>query len=108
MSIKYEDEQKELTEKIKALRTALDKSVSKSVTVDMFIGHRLQIHTGKETHATRVLNELVEGIEVHQAEKVNGVWEQRLTIRYNCIGTIDIPMLSRCLTRRSRLIPAEA
>ena len=26
-----------------------------------------------------------------QAEKVKGVWEQRLTIHYNCIGAIDIP-----------------
>ena len=39
----------------------------------------------------RMLNELIEKIEVHQAEKVNGVWEQRLTIHYNCIGAIDIP-----------------
>jgi hypothetical protein len=38
-----------------------------------------------------MLNELVHKIEVHQAEKVNGVWEQRLIIHYNCIGAIDIP-----------------
>ena len=25
------------------------------------------------------------------AEKVNGVWEQRLRIHYNCVGTIEIP-----------------
>ena len=28
---------------------------------------------------------------VRDAEKVNGVWEQRLRIHYNCVGTIEIP-----------------
>ena len=28
---------------------------------------------------------------VTHAEKVNGVWEQRLRIHYNCVGTIEIP-----------------
>lgn len=27
----------------------------------------------------------------YDAEKVNGVWEQRLRIHYNCVGTIEIP-----------------
>ena len=31
-----------------------------------------------------------EEIVLH-AEKVNGVWEQRLRIHYNCVGTIEIP-----------------
>ena len=39
----------------------------------------------------RMLNELVEKIEVFNAEKVNGVLEQRLRIYYNCVGTIEIP-----------------
>ena len=43
------------------------------------------------TLTPRMLNELVEKIEVFNAEKVNGVWEQRLRIHYNCVGTIEIP-----------------
>ena len=38
-----------------------------------------------------MLNELIERIEVHQAEKIDGKWEQRLTIHYNCVGAIFIP-----------------
>lgn len=38
-----------------------------------------------------MLNELIEKIEVHQAEKVDGVWEQKLTIYYNCVGASFIP-----------------
>ena len=30
-------------------------------------------------------------IEVFNAEKVDGVWEQRLRIYYNCVGVIEIP-----------------
>jgi len=90
MSIKYEDEQKELTDKIKALRDAIEKSASQAVTADMFISI-VRKYTRAKKLTPRMLNELVHKIEVHQAEKVNGVWEQRLTIHYNCIGAIDIP-----------------
>ncbi|OUO97874.1 hypothetical protein B5F36_15335 [Anaerofilum sp. An201] len=41
----------------------------------------------------RMLNELIEKIEVFNAEKVDGVWEQRLRIHYNCVGIIEIPDL---------------
>ena len=36
------------------------------------------------------LASLAEG-KYPNAEKVNGVWEQRLRIHYNCVGTIEIP-----------------
>ena len=90
MARKYEDEQKELADKIKALKSALDNSTSKSVTADMFISI-VRKYTRARKLTPRMLGELIERIEVHQAEKVNGVWEQRLTIVYNCIGAIDIP-----------------
>ncbi len=90
MSRKYEDEQKELADKIKALRSALDKAASQSVTADMFIS-TVRKYTRAKKLTPRMLNELIQFIEVHQAEKVNGVWEQRLTIHYNCVGAIDIP-----------------
>lgn len=37
-----------------------------------------------------MFNGLIEKIEVHQAEKVDGIGEQRLTIYYNCVDAIDI------------------
>lgn len=90
MGQKYEDEQKELADKIKATKAALEKSTSQAVTSDMFISI-VRKYTRAKKLTPRMLNELIEKIEVHQAEKVNGVWEQRLTIHYNCIGAIDIP-----------------
>jgi site-specific DNA recombinase len=38
-----------------------------------------------------MLHELIDYIEVHQSEKIDGVNIQRLIIHYNCVGTIDIP-----------------
>ena len=90
MSRRYEDEQKELSEKIKKLRSEIEKQSSRSMTTDMFIG-LVRKYTRARKLTPRMLNELVEKIEVFNAEKVNGVWEQRLRIHYNCVGTIEIP-----------------
>ena len=90
MSRRYEDEQKELSEKIKKLRSEIENQSSRSMTTDMFIG-LVRKYTRARKLTPRMLNELVEKIEVFNAEKIDGVWEQRLRIHYNCVGTIEIP-----------------
>ena len=92
MSRRYEEEQKELAEKIKALRAEIDKQNSQSMTTDMFIS-LVRKYTCARKLTPRMLNELIEKIEVFNAEKVDGVWEQRLRIHYNCVGAIEIPDL---------------
>ena len=90
MSRRYEDEQKELSEKIKVLRSEIEKLRSKTVTTDMFIS-TVRKYTRAKKLTPRMLNELIERIEVHQAVKIDGEWVQRLTIHYNCVGAIFIP-----------------
>ncbi len=90
MSRRYEDEQKELAEKIKKLRSEIEKQSSRFMTTDMFIG-LVRKYTRARKLTPRMLNELIEKIEVFNAEKIDGVWEQRLRIHYNCVGTIEIP-----------------
>ncbi len=90
MSRRYEGEQKELAEKIKKLRSEIEKQSSRSMTTDMFIG-LVRKYTRARKLTPRMLNELIEKIEVFNAEKIDGVWEQRLRIHYNCVGTIEIP-----------------
>ena len=90
MSRRYEDEQKELAEKIKKLRSEIEKQSSRSMTTDMFIG-LVRKYTRARKLTPRMLNELIEKIEVFNAEKIDGVWAQRLRIHYNCVGTIEIP-----------------
>ena len=92
MSRRYEDEQKELAEKIKKLRSEIDKQSSQAMTTDMFIS-LVRKYTRARKLTPRMLNELVEKIEVYNAEKIDGVWEQRLRIHYNCVGEITIPKM---------------
>ena len=89
MSRRYEDEQKELAEKIKKLRSEIEKQSSQAMTTDMFIS-LVRKYTRARKLTPRMLNELVEKIEVYHAEKIDGVWEQRLRIHYNCVGEITI------------------
>lgn len=55
----------------------------------MFIA-TVRKYTRAKTLTPRMLNELIERIEVHQAEKIDGKWEQRLVIHYNRVGAIFI------------------
>ena len=92
MSRRYEEEQKELAEKIKKLRSEIEKQSSQAMTTDMFIS-LVRKYTRARKLTPRMLNELVEKIEVYHAEKIDGVWEQRLRIHYNCVGEITIPKM---------------
>ena len=58
MSRRYEEEQKELAEKIKALRTEIDKQSSQSMTTDMFIS-LVRKYTRARKLTPRMLNELI-------------------------------------------------
>ena len=64
MSRRYEREQKELAKKIKVLRFGLDKLGSRAMTSDMFIS-TVRKYTRAKKLTPRMLNELIERIEVH-------------------------------------------
>ena len=66
------------------------KGSHQSITTDMFIA-TVRKYTRAKKLTPRMLNELIERIEVHQAEKINGVYVQKLTIHFNCVGSIEIP-----------------
>ena len=90
MANRYENEQAELSEKIKKIRSELDRLNSQSISTDMFIA-TIRQYTRAKKLTPRMLNELIERIEVHQSEKIDGEWVQKLTIYYNCIGALFIP-----------------
>ena len=90
MSRRYEDEQKELSEKIKKLRSEIEKQNSRAASTDMFVSI-VRKYTRARKLTPRMLNELVEKIEVYNAEKIDGEWVQRLRIHYNCVGEMNIP-----------------
>ena len=90
MSASYEAEQAELAERIKALKAELAKETDKTMSTDMFIA-TVRKYTRAKKLTQRMLNELVDYIEVYQAEKIDGVHTQKLKIHYNCVGSIEIP-----------------
>jgi hypothetical protein len=90
MSRQYTSEQKELAEKSKALTTELERDSGKTLTIDTFI-KTVRQYTRAKKLTERMLSELIEKIEVHQSERADGVNMQRLTIHWNCIGSIEIP-----------------
>ena len=90
MSRRYEEEKKELSEKIKKLRSEIEKQSSRAASTDMFVSI-VRKYTRARKLTPRMLNELVEKIEVYNAEKIDGEWVQRLRIHYNCVGEMNIP-----------------
>lgn len=94
LSSKYDDEQKEINDKIKALSAEISEKKSKTVTSDMFLG-AVRKYTRIKKLSPQILNELIEKIEVYQSEKIDGKTVQKLKIHYNCIGTMEIPNLKQ-------------
>jgi len=90
MSKRYEVEQGELASLIKSLRTEIDRQGDKAMSMDIFIT-TVRKYTRVKKLTQRMLNELIDRIEVHQAEKIDGIHVQKLTIHYNCVGSIEIP-----------------
>lgn len=99
MSKWYEEEQKELVEKIKTLHDEIDKQSSQSMVMNMFISMACK-YTCVRKLIPQMLNELSEKIEVFNDEKIDGMWGQRLCIHHNCVGIIEIPELILLPTRR--------
>ena len=90
MSAGYEREQGELGEKIKKAQFGLSEMEGKAATVEGFL-KAVRQYTRIKKLTARMLNELIERIEVHQAERVDGTWVQRVSIHYHCVGAIDVP-----------------
>jgi len=90
----YTSEQVEIAKKVKELQAELEKEGNKSMTADFFIKAVRKYTHAKKLNA-RMLNELIDHIEVYHAEKIDGVKTQKLNIHYNCVGVIEIPDLSR-------------
>ena len=90
LSVKYEDEQKAVNEKMQNLKDEISNGKSKNVSTDMFIA-TVQKYTRAKKLTPQMLNELIDKIEVYQSEKIDGNTVQRLKIYYTCIGTLEIP-----------------
>lgn len=86
----YENEQKDIVEKVERLRNELEEIEKKTVSADDFINAVKKFSRIRKVTA-HMLNELIDHIDVHHAEVINGERIQKLVIHYNCVGVLDIP-----------------
>ena len=90
MSKRYEQEQGDISAKIKALRLELKKAEGQQMDMEDYLQMvRRYTHVTKITQ--RMVSELIDHIDVYHAEKRDGVTNQRIVIHYNCIGAFEVP-----------------
>ena len=90
MSVNYNNEQKDIHEKLKHLGNLIDELSGKEITAEKFV-KAIKKYTRVKKLTPYMITELIEKIVVYPAEKVEGVRTQRLVIYYNCVGAIDVP-----------------
>lgn len=90
LSAKYETEQKSISERIAELKKLFDEVSTKIGDTESFVA-AVRKYTRVKKLTPLMLNELIERIEIHQAEIIGGEQTQTITIHYNCIGAITIP-----------------
>jgi len=90
LSLSYEKEQSEINERKILVSNQLDDLYGKTITTEKFVD-AVRKYTRVKKLTNRMVNELIEHIDVYHAEKVDGLKTQRLIIYYNCIGAIKMP-----------------
>ncbi len=90
MSEKYEQEQAELEQAIAQGEQELAAYQESEVNVDQFL-KLIRRYTEFNELTTPMMNQFVDKVIVHQAEKIDGERVQEVEIYLNYIGKIDIP-----------------
>ena len=91
LSFNYDKEQKELKAKIEQLSKEINNTEKKTTDLTQFISN-VKKYTEITKLTPEILNELIEKILVHQAEKVNGKKIQEIDIYYRGVGIISFPV----------------
>jgi hypothetical protein len=91
MSAKYEDEQTAVTLQAEQLQAEMDNYDDKYDQVSEFL--RI-VHNCPDIRklTTSILHKMIDEIVIHQAERKNGKWIQRIDILYNYVGIVDVPV----------------
>jgi DNA invertase Pin-like site-specific DNA recombinase len=86
----YDTEQSNLEAEIGKLQTTIDTYNTDSVRADKFI-ELVKKHTEFNEFTPTLLNEFIEKVIVHEAERVDGVRTQEIEIFLNFIGKFELP-----------------
>ena len=86
----YDTEQTSLDTDIEVLQTAIDSYNTDSVRADKFM-ELVNRHTEFTTFSTVLLNEFIEKVIVHEAQKIDGKRTMQVDIYLNFIGKFEVP-----------------
>ena len=92
LSAKYEQEQGDISRRVKVLKSELHKEAGQLYTADVFL-ETVRRYTDVRELNQRMVTELIDHIDVHHAIQVNGVKTQEIKIHFHCIGPFEIPDL---------------
>ena len=88
----YDTEQTTLDGEIEKLQAEIDRYNTDSVRADRFM-ELVKRHTEFTEFSAALLNEFIEKVAVHEADKSSGHREQKVDIYLNYIGKFDVPEL---------------
>lgn len=93
----YDNEQTALEAEIQELQTGLDRYGADSVRADRFL-ELVKRYTDFSELTTPMLNEFIEKVIVHEADKSTGDRVQKVDIYLNFIGAFTVPKMEAALT----------
>ncbi len=91
LSLNYEEEQKDLKQKINELSTTIDKIKQEEIDLATFI-NKVKKYTEIKELTPEIVNELIDKIYVYEKTKLNGKKYQQIDIYYSGVGIIGIPL----------------
>lgn len=93
----YDNEQTTLEAEMQELQTGLDRYGADSVRADRFL-ELVRRYTDFSELTTPMLNEFIEKVVVHEADKSTGDRVQKVDIYLNFIGAFTVPKMEAALT----------
>ena len=87
---KYETQQKTLIEETAKLERALEQAEQDKVDLRVFL-ETIRKCTDIKELTPALINRLIQRIEVHKSEKVDGRKRVKLDVYFTAVGLIDIP-----------------
>lgn len=93
----YDNEQTALEAEMQELQTGLDRYGADSVRADRFL-ELVKRYTDFSELTTPMLNEFIEKVVVHEADKSTGDRVQKVDIYLNFIGAFTVPKMEAALT----------
>ncbi|MCL2807420.1 MAG: recombinase family protein [Coriobacteriia bacterium] len=90
LTTNYEDEQATLESQIAIAQGSLKELAERETNLAFFI-ELVRKHSRIRKLTSEIIHSFIDYNKIHQAVKVDGRWQQRVDIFYNCIGDFRVP-----------------